>query len=428
MDRKDSRPCSALPGRTAPATESPPDPDGPSHARQFPLWQIIALGGLLTLAHVLLGGLLSGVGDLQEAYGHLFEWDGGWYLSIVEWGYFSADYPNTAFLPGYPLTARLVKDSLGVSGKTALLLTAQLGSWAFWVYLLLFLRRWAVPRKLALAVVLAIWAHPAAFYLVASYSESLFLALLLGFLYWADSRGLLASLLASLHGCGMTATRVVGAPLAAYPVIRAWLTSERRPRWNRALVAALLVGSVATLGTLGYFAFCQWRFGHWDMYMKSEQAAWKVHAEWLAPFTRKVFKLRRPSLQEAPIDPRFLDRLSAPLLLLLFAALIRLEWRAARSGAGSAWRQRAGYFLCALLLYYITVTGRSCLEMWSMVRYSLCIFVVYLLAAVHLLARAWPLQGRLRKVVVFSWSAWCIGAFLCEMALAYRFTHGKWVA
>jgi hypothetical protein len=382
------------------------------------VWRTVGLGALLAVAQLMLGCLLSGASSPRKAYESLFQWDGGWFLTVVEWGYFNPSYPNTAFFPGYPLTARLVKEALGLSGKLALLLTAQLACAALWTYLLLFFRRWRVPPRLAGAAILAIWAHPAAFFLVASYSESLFLAALLGFFYWSEERGWLAAVLAALHGFGMTATRLVGAPLSAYPVVHAWFTQGRRARF----LTNLVVGATATLGIILYFAFCWVRFGKWNLYMEAEQAGWGMHPDYLGLFSRRIFMVHWPCLREGFIDPVFLSRLSAPLWLLLFATLFWLEWT-----KGCERRQRAGFILSALLLYYVSVSGGLSLGLWSMIRFSFCIWVVFLLAMVHHVTHARTPRWQSRKAVVL-WALVCLASFACEVALIHRFTHGKWVA
>ena len=44
---------------------------------------------------------------------------------------------------------------------------------------------------------------------------------LFGFMYWSNGEGRAAKCLAALHGFVMSATRIVGIPCAAYPVVRA---------------------------------------------------------------------------------------------------------------------------------------------------------------------------------------------------------------
>src|SRR5947199_160809 len=84
-----------------------------------------------------------------------------------------------------------------------LLITVQAAGWGFWTYFFLFGERWKLPPSWQLLGALAILAHPAAFFLVAAYSESLFLLALIGFLYWSSAQTKKARLLAAMHGVVM---------------------------------------------------------------------------------------------------------------------------------------------------------------------------------------------------------------------------------
>ena len=108
----------------------------------------------------------------------------------------------------------------GIATENALLITAQLAAWGFWTYFFLFCNRWNLRPAWKLFGALSIAAHPAAFFLVAAYSESLFLMALLGFLYWTGEDSWRARVLAAVHGIIMSATRIVGLPCALIPLIR----------------------------------------------------------------------------------------------------------------------------------------------------------------------------------------------------------------
>ncbi len=128
---------------------------------------------------------------------------------------------NVAFFPAYPALAALLRYGLNLSTYDALLITAQLRPGASGVTSFSFAHRWNISPLLQFLGALAIVAHPTAFFLVAGYSESLFLMALLGFIYWSSAEGRTAKFLAVLHGIVMSATRIVGIPCAAYPVVRA---------------------------------------------------------------------------------------------------------------------------------------------------------------------------------------------------------------
>jgi hypothetical protein len=276
---------------------------------------------------------------------------------------------------------------------------------------------------------LLILVHPASFFLVASYSESLFLMSMLGFFYWSDRTGRLARLLAVLHGFPMTATRIVGLPLTIYPLVQSWLRDggkrllSFRQKLRQSIAPALIAGCTA-LGALLFLAFCQWRFGDWQRYMKTEQVGWCVHPDYVGCFSRKIFSVHWPHRNEGFIDPEFVSRLSVPAMLLGFVIVILLAVRLHRP----RWREQLGLLLCAGFLYYISVSGHCTRGMSSMVRFSLCVQVSLALVLVHLLAHAWPIRHSLKRRLWRRALIWMIGSLILQFALTYRFTHGKWVA
>src|SRR6516225_7368929 len=151
----------------------------------------LAAGLLLTAVQVAMAvGLLAPEGPFSERYSTLIQHDSYWFMNIVDHGYQTIVPPidhkvmevsNVAFFPAYHAIAALLRNAFKISTGTALLITAQLAAWGFWTYFFLFCRRWEVAPSLQICGTLLIFANPAAFFLVAAYSESLFLMALLGF-------------------------------------------------------------------------------------------------------------------------------------------------------------------------------------------------------------------------------------------------------
>ncbi len=142
--------------------------------------------------------LLAPEKPITERYSALVQHDSYWFMNIIDRGYQTIVPPidhkvmeisNVAFFPAYPAIAALLRNAFNISTGTALLITAQLAAWGFWSYFFLFCRRWKVAASLQICGTLLILANPAAFFLVAAYSESLFLMALLGFIYWSTAEG-----------------------------------------------------------------------------------------------------------------------------------------------------------------------------------------------------------------------------------------------
>jgi hypothetical protein len=264
----------------------------------------------------------------------------------------------------------------------------------------------------------------------------------------------------------MTATRIAGLPLAFYPVFGA--LAFGRPDGSagpveRTKSAAwrLLPCAAASLGGLAFFAFCQWEFGHWDLYIWSQQVGWGVEPDYLALFQVKNYVFYATLLYEGLLWPDDLSRLSVLMTLATFLALLAIEYRLFRKEAGShleggtdrkgtvpfsmrenrdspqlvfrpplsrGWQQRAAFYLCGLGIFFLHAAGASSANMRSMIRYTFGTHVLLVLAAVQLAAIYLPRDFRIPRRL-----AWwlLLAAGLCgaiQTILIWRFTHGLWVA
>src|SRR5207247_8854870 len=159
--------------------------------------------------------------------------------------------------PAYPAIAGLFRYGFKIDTTTALLITAQLAAWGFWSYFFLFCQRWNVSPALQICGALLIAAHPAAFFLIAGYSESLFLMALLGFIYWSTTEGGGATFWAGMHGIVMSATRIVGIGCAAFPIVCSvfqcgWRGLVEAPNRLRKYTAASGMLVAASCGQIGF--------------------------------------------------------------------------------------------------------------------------------------------------------------------------------
>lgn len=407
--------------------------------RQVPFFlAAMACGLVLTLGPVAASMALSGKSSLSEAYLALAQWDSGWYASIVAEGYdcdlSKLDTPeyaaNICFFPAYPLLVKAVIFVTHWPTFLAMLITAQAACWAFWVYLLLLFRRWEVPRSLAVAGALLILLHPASFFLVAAYSESLFLTAMIGFLLWSERRGAPSWALAALHGVVMTGTRIVGVCVAVVPAIRSaivpplpwpdvriWLKSFKN-RW-----APLLLAGVACVGLLAFVAYCHICFGSWSVYERVQSTGWHhgKSADFLAIFKPETYALAWPFRKGELYQPR-IDR-CLPFIITAILGLTILKDLKSR-WAGGAPSLRIGIYAAAALMYFVLVSAKSSIQMYSMMRYSLVVHVLLVLALVDRLRFRSPVIGR---------CSFCIGAVLAvavlvlQLVFIFRFTHARWV-
>src|SRR5262249_40917707 len=158
------------------------------------------------------------------------------------------------------------------------------------------------------------------------------------------------------------------------------------------ITRAILIGVLGGAGVATFLLWCHFELGQWDAPIQVCRDGWNIQPNYLSLFSAGAFRVGRPNLDERAIDPMFLNRLSIPLTLVLFAVVGLLELWLARTHPGSGWRERLGFYLCAGLLFYVSVSLQAAQNGSSLLRASLGVHVLFILAVVHLLTRLWPLR------------------------------------
>jgi hypothetical protein len=382
-------------------------------------------------------GLLAPEEPISDRYSALIQHDSYWFMNIIDRGYQTIVPPidhkvmevsNVAFFPAYPAIAGLFRYGLNIRTATVLLIIAQLAAWGFWSYFFLFCRRWNVSPALQICGALLIAAHPAAFFLVVGYSESLFLMALLGFIYWSAAEGRWAKFWATVHGVAMSATRIVGIVCAAFPLVRSvvqtgWRGLLEPRKWFREHTPAIGMTLVAACGAIGFFIYCQLRWGHWDIYMLTQAAGWGIVPDYLAVFKPGSYRWLVPALN----NPTEASQMSMTLGALLFVGIAFCELvPAIRRRAGLP--VRAGIYFCAAAIYYVSVSGVACVDMESMLRYGFAVHALIVLAFLNFLRqfRAPPVFVRafaIAAVALLSAAGLCVQGWY-----VWNFTRGNWVA
>ncbi len=399
-------------------------------------WPLFA-GLSLTLAQIAVAVLLlAPEGRFPEQYHSLIQHDSYWFMNIVDRGYQTIVPPinhkvmevsNVGFFPAYPAIAALLHYGLHLDTRDALLVTAQAAACAFWSYFFLFCQQWSLSPALRFFGALAIVAHPAAFFLIAGYSESLFLMALFGFIYWSIKRSRGAKICAALHGIVMTATRLVGIPCAAFPVVRSVFrkggSAFFQPRaWLRHYGSAVVLMAVSISGAALFFIYCQLRWGHWNIYLLTQSVCWGIEPDYLAIFKPSTYRFLIPALS----DPTEMSQMSTTIGGLLLVAIAVCEMTPAIRGR-AGWPTRLGIYFCAVLIYYISMSGVASVGLESMLRYEFCVHALIVVAFLQFLQqfRAPPL---LRGFAMAATGLVSAAGLSLQGWYVWNFTRGNWVA
>ncbi len=405
--------------------------------------QILLPSLALTGLQIFLIFLWSKGDDYASIFKGLIQWDSHWYLGIVQQGYqfvgfdkIAYEQSNVAFFPGYPLAVAAISRLLGVDPELGLYLTAQLFCWLMWIYFFLFCRRWQIPTLWQVLASLIILVYPSSFYLVVGYSESLFIASLLGFFYWSmDLNSLRPALLAGIHGLVMSATRIVGLPVALVPLLRL----SRRWFWTAGAVV------LALLGGLSFLLYCQLRFGRWDLYMEMQRYFGPSSFDYLAiirprtyaPLFSLGYWQSLFSFSEAlggGVWAISLSQLSVPFTLGSLVVTSLLDGWSVLAGKSRHWQERLGFHLAAWVMFSISVAGMSAVAQRSMIRYCLPVHILQVLTWLHGAKYTdfsfIPQQVRFYLDSVLRLGYWILAFvfFALNQILTWRYVQHLWVA
>jgi hypothetical protein len=249
----------------------------------------------LTRLFALAGGYFGATGLVQSRpeynKGWLAEmslmWDAAHYATIANQSYsFNPDSPagsNVAFAPLYPFLVDILSGLLrwitfgwnwGNEEWGAPITAGMLISNVSFFVALGLLIKWLAPRLgngSAAMVALAVASLPTAFFFSAMYTESLFLALVLGAFLVAHSDLRWKWLCVGLLGLLATLTRFTGVVLL--PVFAVDYLAQTGWRWRKVRPDILWLGLVP-VGVLLYLSYLWWRFGDpWAM-NRSMEAGW----------------------------------------------------------------------------------------------------------------------------------------------------------
>lgn len=345
-------------------------------------------------------GKLSG----RELFAVWTRWDGVWYAGIARQGYHLPD--QAAFSPLFPLLERMLAPLVGGSVEWAGLLIANsacLGAFA--------LLRWLVELEadavLARRSLLMLALYPLGMFLVADYTEPLFLLFALAtFLALRARRWLLAGVFITLA----TLTRTTGiALLAPFAVARYMALREDGGPLDWARVRELSRSGVIALTPLVALAATHvalsLRFGVWDIVTKAEEY-WGRSLDW--PWAGLVTAARMANtLWSSDGNTNLLVALL--WIGLAVAMLAPSRWPAPKTAIVYMWA-------CLLLSLSTPVHGLDESPLTSIPRYLLAAFPCFVMLA------RWSLRSR-----VWLWIALAVNVGLA-VALIRLYALGIFLA
>ena len=157
--------------------------------------------------------------------------------------------------------------------------------------------------------------------------------------------------------------------------------------------------------------------------MLTQSAGWGITFDYLAVFRPSSYHWLLPALN----NPTQASQMSMTLGLLMFVFIAICELIPAVRRRTN-WPVRIGFYFCAAIIYYVSVSGVASVEMESMLRYEFCVHALIVLAFLHFLR-----QFRVPPVLVraFGMAVVALGGaagLSVQGWYVWNFTRGNWVA
>lgn len=206
-------------------------------------------------------------------------------------------------------------------------------------------------------------------------------------------------------------------------VAKAWRPNEKLRDWLGRLRGPVLVMLLSTFGGLAFFAWCQMRWGRWDLYMLTQEAGWAIDADYFAVFRPGNYHFSLPSIHDPTRASQVTSALAGVTFVVIALADLIAAWRG-RSG----WRKRLGFYFAALVIYYMSVAGVASVQLESMLRYDLCMHALIVLGLLHYLRefRLPPLYVRAAAMTLAALA--CVAGLGLQGFYVWNFTRGNWIA
>lgn len=288
----------AIGERTAPGTTPPPEEavranetSAPAERRKSTAGRaftdaaillVVTRAVFLVVAYMAAWYLASGTGPLTTGFFEIWDrWDGSLFLKIAEHGYFSpAEGNSAAFFPGYIIAIRSLSWLPVAPVVVGMLVSAVASLIAFYYLIRLGDHELGEGRGRDAALFLALF--PTAVFLVAPYSEALFLAGTIAAFFYARTGAWMA---AAPWVAVATATRAAGVFVMAGLAVE---LIRQKPWKDKGLLlrgAAALVAGLLPL--IAYGLFLRAKTGDPLFFFEAQRAGWgRSFTDPLAAFKR----------------------------------------------------------------------------------------------------------------------------------------------
>ena len=355
-----------------------------SHSRKR-LAFVIVIALLLTSFQVAIALAQSSGPTLTQRYLALRNWDGLAYERIASVGYEGDEKnpsPDAVWFPGHAFVIRAVHAMTGTSWQFSTVAASQLANVLFWTYFLLFLRRLGTSFLLRVLSVAFVLFYPSSFFFVNGYSESLFMAAILGMLYWMTDDRKYAWIIATVFAVVASTTRITAIAFIPIPFIYGI--------YNRRIITSLVQSAALCSGPALLFGYYWLKFNDFFLYYHRSQAGWGTNPIGLMDLKWSFLWFREPLmvLIKNIINGNGFS-LSAFMFVLVtdgFLVFMAIDVITALVFRRKSIFNRLVFYVGAITTLYLGFTAQYTIGIPGMSRYMIPTIVLGVLALMHFLS------------------------------------------
>lgn len=358
----------------------------PSLAKSYrPLAVLIFIALILTSIQVAIALTQSSGSTLSKRYLALRNWDALAYERIASVGY-TGDEKNPSldavWFPGHSFVIRAVHALSGRSWQFSTVAASQIANVFFWTYFLLFLRRLKSSFFLSALSVAFVLFYPSSFFFVNGYSESLFMAAILGMLYWMGDDRTYAWIIATMFAFIASTTRITAIAFIPIPLIYGI--------YNKRIITSLYQSIALGSGSLLLFSYYWLKFNDFFLYYHRSHQGWGTSPIGLMDLKWSFLWFREPLMglitKVIGGDGFSLSAFMFVIVTNGVLLLIGTDLIAALTLRRKSIMHRLVFYIGAITTLYLGFTAQYTIHIPGMTRYMLPTIILSVLALMHFLS------------------------------------------
>ncbi len=262
--------------------------------------------------------------ETMSFWHNLYRWDAGWYANIVQYGYTSE---NSAFFPLYPVCVRILMTLWHGSDTAFFNATFLISLITVWysIYAIFAVSREETGREYDFFSPIFFLFFPTAFFLSAPYTESLFIALMLGAILMITRKKYVG---AAIFSFLLSLTRLTGVLFIFFPLYLLFFSHQKRT------LRLLIPAGASLIGLLAFMVYQKITFGSFFLFLHAQKEWGRTTSLNPVSIVAGLWNELNVAIESHAFDPAFMVYATEVLFTLFgIGAVLFLFYRGKREYA-----------------------------------------------------------------------------------------------